>query len=65
MTGEAPIRSLSEHKYAHFDNEQGTHMTLGIYEANGYGHDLDLLICLTLIMCFIAYEKWVPRENHG
>ena len=40
-------------------------MTLGIYEANGYGHDLDLLICLTLIMCFIAYEKWVPRENHG
>ena len=39
-----PIWPLREHKNLHLDNKTNIHKSFEDYEANGYKHDLDLLI---------------------
>ena len=34
------------------------------YEANGYKHNLDLLIILALVVGFISFKKWVQKQKH-
>ena len=46
MIGKGPIRPLNEHENFHFVYAQNIQMNSENYEANGYGHDLDLLIDL-------------------
>jgi hypothetical protein len=46
MIGGGLVWPLDEHKDLHFNIELNIHMNFKSYEANGYGHDLDLLIIL-------------------
>ena len=43
-----------EHKNLHIDIEQGTQMSFKNYEESGQSLDLDLLIILYLMICFIS-----------
>ena len=42
--GGQPIWPVNEHENLHFGNEWDVHMNSNYHEANGYGHNLDLLI---------------------
>ena len=41
-------------------------MSSEYYETHGHRYYLDLLLIfalISLIACFMSYEKWVPREK--
>ena len=42
--GRGSIRPLNEHNNLHFDDTKANHVSFEMYEANGYMHNLDLLI---------------------
>jgi hypothetical protein len=41
---EGSCMTITDHESLHFDNELDIHMSSENYEANDYGHNLDLLI---------------------
>ena len=52
----------NEYMNLHFDNEEDIHFNSENHEENGHGYDLEMLIILHYIVCFISYKKWVQRE---
>ena len=46
MTGHLTNRDFNRHENLQFDNEADSRMSSENYQANGYGHDMDLLIIL-------------------
>ena len=41
--GRGPIRPLSKYDNLHFENEDDLHLSSKKFEANDYGHDLEVL----------------------